>query len=218
MKGTKDIHLILTPLALILWGIGLVFLLGWVFTLGVLSGRGLLTKTNQTLHDNITIDKRYDFRNLPNIFMTDKSYFIDFQISRDNLEKLIDYRFNDVNKKEVNFIHSDLICEDFFIKPITPTKQILNIERSIKWEWLLLPKKVGSKKLILTINYLKKYGEDYFPINIKTIKKEILVKMRFREKLFGFLEKHIGWISGGFITIFVVFVSHGLSKRRPVTP
>ena len=48
--------------------------------------------------------------------MTDKSYFIDFQISREDLEKLIDNRFNDSNMKEVKFIHSDLICEDFFIK------------------------------------------------------------------------------------------------------
>ena len=43
--------------------------------------------------------------------------------------------------------------------------------------------------MILTIDYLKKYGADYFPTNIKTIKKEILVEMRFREKFLDFLDK-----------------------------
>ena len=48
-KGKKGLRLELSRTALFFWSLGLLILLGWIFTLGVLAGRGLLPSGARTL-------------------------------------------------------------------------------------------------------------------------------------------------------------------------
>jgi len=48
-KAKKRLHLELSRTALFFWGLGFLIFLGWIFTLGVLAGRGLLPSGAKTL-------------------------------------------------------------------------------------------------------------------------------------------------------------------------
>jgi cell division septation protein DedD len=51
-KGTKRrYHIEMTSFSLFLWGVGLCFLLAWIFVLGVLVGRGFLPSAGSTISD-----------------------------------------------------------------------------------------------------------------------------------------------------------------------
>jgi hypothetical protein len=118
--------------------------------------------------------------NIPSTMFVGERSFVKVNLTKD-LSADISREFGSevkIERLKLNtFMKIDLIGDDFEIKPVTETSQIINNSSVFQWEWIVLPKQSGIKELILKVSArLKMSDATQEPYTLKTIRTSVKVE------------------------------------------
>ncbi len=134
---------------------------------------------------------------------------LDSILGKSNLDSLETHRI-----KSTAFLEAHLTGQNFSVISGSPIRQPIFDYDVTKWEWIVEPKTIGIKYLVLTINIILDVKGKESPYTIQTFKKEINVKVK--NKVWHFYKNNESLILAIFGIIFsflAVYFGFWLGKK-----
>ncbi len=165
--------------------------------------------------------------NIPDSMWLEKSYQIVLLVSTGMAgELLVSHLISQIGKThEVGSLYTDSVRvstkleahlngQDFSITPITSIQQVIFEDKPTKWEWIVTPRKSGSKTLFLTLNAFCFFQEQEITQTIETYRRPIIVHVKMTSRIIKWISKLAGVLITAITMIFVAYFTYILGTKK----
>lgn len=189
---------------------------------------GIAPKANTTLNSNITSNsikvKQEPNDVITNLFNASLAFairdraninedikaqlLIDAKKEITQLEKELTVEGNSITKQiQVSkIIIAKLVAPDFEVTAITPEEQLLSLNSTTEWLWILNPKSHGIFEVNLSVIAILNVNGRESKHHLKTFDKTIVIEISQKQILQQWLNKNWQWITSTLIIPLVIFL------------